>query len=185
MKNIDSGMICSWKPMFFEINPGRHGACPTTTTTTTGEYPMKANTMKTKLFASILAVGLLAGTAIAQTGTATTKTHHGAMMNGQMMGPGMMNGKMMGMHHGKGMMGMGCNGMMGGGMMMQKMSPEQRQDFMNQTRALRKQMMEKRFAYMEAMRNPATTPQDLAKIEKEMLQLRTQMMDKMSTMHSK
>ena len=146
---------------------------------------MKANTMKTKLFASILAVGLLAGTAIAQTETATTKTHHGAMMNGQMMGPGMMNGKMMGMHHGKGMMGMGCNGMMGGGMMMQKMSPEQRQDFMNQTRALRKQMMEKRFAYMEAMRNPATTPQDLAKIEKEMLGLRAKSMDKMGALHNK
>ncbi len=142
---------------------------------------MKTNTMKTKLFASILAFGLLTGTAIAQTGTASTQTHHGAMMNGQMMGPGMMNGQMMG----PGMMGMGCNGMMGGGMMMQKMSPEQRQKFMNQTHALRKQMMEKRFAYMEAMRNPTTTPQDLAKIEKEMLQLRTQMMDKMSTMHSK
>jgi len=141
---------------------------------------MKTNTMKTKLFASILAFGLLAGTAGAQTGTTTTQTHHGTMMNGQMMGPGMM-----GMHHGKGMMGMGCNGMMGGGMMMQKMSPEQRQKFMNQTRAVRKQMMEKRFSYMEAMRNPATTPQDLAKIEKEMLGLRTQMMDKMSTMHSK
>ena len=141
--------------------------------------------MKTQLVTSILAIGLLAGTAIAQTGTTTTQTHHGAMMNGQMMGPGMMNGQMMGMHHGKGMMGMGCNGMMGGGMMMQKMSPEQRQQFMDQTTDLRKQMMEKRFSYMEAMRNPATTPQELAKIEKEMLELRTKMMDKMSSMHSK
>ncbi len=146
---------------------------------------MKTNTMKTKLFASILAFGLLAGTAIAQTGTTTTQTHHGTMMNGQMMGPGMMNGQMMGpgmmngQMMGPGMMGMGCNGMMW------NMTPQQRQEFMNQTRALRKQMMEKRFAYMEAMRNPATTPQDLAKIEKEMLQLRTQMMDKMSTMPSK
>ena len=153
---------------------------------------MKTNTMKTKLFASILVFGLLAGTAIAQTGTASAspQTHHNAMMNGQMMGPGMMNGQMMGpgmmvKHHGGGIMGMGCNGMMGGGMMMQKMSPEQRQEFMNQTTELRRQMMEKRFSYMEAMRNPATTPQDLAKIEKEMLQLRIQMMDKMSAMHSK
>ena len=144
--------------------------------------------MKTHLVTSILAVGLLAGTAIAQTGTTGTQTHHGAMMNGQMMGPGMMNGQMMGMHHGKGMMGMRCNGMMGmmgGGMMMQKMSPEQRQQFMDQTTDLRRQMMEKRFSYMEAMRNPATTPQELAKIEKEMLELRTKMMDKMSSMHSK
>ncbi len=148
---------------------------------------MKTTTMKTKLFASILAFGLLAGTAIAQTGTASAspQTHHNAMMNGQMMGPGMMNGPMMGpgMMNGKmmgpGMMGMGCNGMMW------NMTPQQRQEFMNQTRALRKQMMEKRFDYMEAMRNPATTPQDLAKIEKEMLELRAQMMDKMGSMHSK
>ncbi len=141
--------------------------------------------MKTKLFASILAVGLLAGTAIAQTGTTTTQTHHNAMMNGQMMGPGMMNGRMMGpgmmngQMMGPGMMGMGCNGIMW------NMTPQQQQEFMNQTRALRKQMMEKRFDYMEAMRNPATTPQDLAKIEKEMLELRAQMMDKMGSIHSK
>ncbi len=166
-------------------NPGGHGVC--LITNTTGEYPMKTTTMKTKLFASILAFGLLAGTAIAQTGTASAspQTHHNAMMNGQMMGPGMMNGPMMGpgMMNGKmmgpGMMGMGCNGMMW------NMTPQQRQEFMNQTRALRKQMMEKRFDYMEAMRNPATTPQDLAKIEKEMLELRAQMMDKMGSMHSK
>jgi len=138
--------------------------------------------MKTKLFASILAVGLLAGTAIAQTGTTTTQSHHGAMMNGRMMGPGMMNEQMMGpgmmgKHHG--------GGMMGGGMMMQKMSPEQRQEFMNQTTELRRQMMEKRFSYMEAMRNPATTPQELATIEKEMLGLRAKMMDKMGALHNK
>ncbi len=130
--------------------------------------------MKTQLFASILAIGLVAGTALAQTGTTAIKAHHGAMMNGQMMGPGMM--------------GMGCNGMMGmmgGGMMMQQMTPQQRQQFMDQTTDLRRQMMEKRFSYMEAMRNPATTPKDLAKIEKGMLELRAKIMDKMSTMHSK
>ncbi len=159
--------------------------------------------MKTQLIASILTVGLIAGTALAQTGTTTSQAQNNTRMNGQMtnrqmMGPGMMNGRMMngkmmgpgmmGMHHGKGMMGMGCNGMMGmmgGGMMMQKMSPEQRQQFMDQTTDLRRQMMEKRFSYMEAMRNPATTPQELAKIEKEMLELRSKMMDKMSSMHSK
>ncbi len=146
--------------------------------------------MKTQLFASILAIGLVAGTALAQTGTTGTQTHHGAMMNGQMMGPGMMNGHMKGPDmmnghmKGPGMMGMGCNGMMGGGMMMQ-MTPQQRQQFMDQTTDLRRQMMEKRFSYMEAMRNPATTPKDLAKIEKGMLELRAKMMDKMSTMHSK
>jgi hypothetical protein len=70
-------------------------------------------------------------------------------------------------------------------MMMNQMSPGQQQDFMNQTTDLRKQMMEKRFAYMEAMRNSDTTPQDLIKIEKEMLDLRSKMMDKMGTMQGK
>ena len=45
--------------------------------------------------------------------------------------------------------------------------------------------MEKRFAYMEAMRNSDITLQDLAKIEKEMLDLRSKMMDDMSAMHGK
>jgi len=72
-----------------------------------------------------------------------------------------------------------------GGMMMNRMSPEQQQKFMDQTTDLRKQMMEKRFAYMEAMRNSDTTPQDLAKIEKEMLDLRSKMMDEMGGMQGK
>lgn len=137
---------------------------------------------RTKIAASILALGLIAGTAFAQTGTGGTQAHNkmtGSMANGGMMNGGMMGmqGKgMMGNHHGK--MGMGCMGMMGGGMM-QKMTPAQRQLFLTQTVDLRKQMMEKRFAYMEAMRNPKSTPQDLAKVEKEMLSLRTQMMNKM------
>jgi len=72
-----------------------------------------------------------------------------------------------------------------GGMMMNRMSPEQQQKFMDQTTDLCKQMMEKRFAYMEAMRNSDTTLQDLAKIEKEMLDLRSKMMDNIGTMQRK
>jgi len=169
---------------------------------------MKKNIKKT-VIASILAIGLAGGTALAQMQTNTGQLNQqmhgnmrtGCMMNGKMMGPGMMGpgmmgggmmgpgmmgGGMMGMHGnmmggGQGNWGMGCNGMMGGGMM-NRMTPEQQQAFMDQTADLRKQMMEKRFAYMEAMRNPSTTPQDLAKVEKEMLGLRAKMMEKMSTM---
>ena len=169
--------------------------------------------MKTTVIASLLAIGLIAGNGLAQTGTdaATPQQQqirgnmmgpgmmyggmmgrgmmgsgmmYGGMMGRGMMGPGMMHGGMMGGQGGQGFRGMGCNGMMGG-MMMNRMSPEQQQKFMDQTTDLRKQMMEKRFAYMEAMRNSDTTLQDLAKIEKEMLDLRSKMMDDMSTMQGK
>jgi hypothetical protein len=167
--------------------------------------------MKTICIAAMLAIGLIAGTAVAETETDTTSPPQqqmrgtmmhggmmgGGMMGGGMMGPGMMRGGMMGpgmMHGGmmgRGMMGsdpdnwaMGCNGMMGRALV-SRMSPGQQQEFMNQTVELRKQMMEKRFAYMEAMRNPDTSPQDLAKIEKGMLELRTKMMDKMTSLQGK
>ena len=159
--------------------------------------------MKTTVIASLLAIGLIAGNGLAQTGTdaATPQQQqirgnmmgpgmmgpgmmYGGMMGRGMMGPGMMHGGMMGGQGGQGFRGMGCNGMMGG-MMMNRMSPEQQQKFMDQTTDLRKQMMEKRFAYMEAMRNSDTTLQDLAKIEKEMLDLRSKMMDDMSAMQGK
>ena len=154
--------------------------------------------MKTTLLTSILAAGLLTGTAFAQTGTTANQQQMrgnmqgSGMMGGGMMGGGMMNGGMMGggmmggnMMSGQGNnWGMGCNGMMGGAMMSQ-MSPGQRQEFMNQTTDLRQKMMDKRFAYMETMRNPDATPQDLAKIEKEMLDLRSQMMDKMNKLQGK
>ncbi len=139
--------------------------------------------MKAVALASMLALGLFAGTAVAQPAASQQMGDmtEGGMMNGGMMGGGMMGGGMM---EGRSTWGMGCNGMMGGAMMSQ-MSPGQQQEFMNQTVDLRKKMMEKRFVYMEAMRNPETSPQDLAKIEKEMLQLRTEMMDKMNTLQGK
>lgn len=154
--------------------------------------------MKTVVIASLMAVALTAGNGMAQTKTTPQQQMQGNMMNGGMMGNGaMMNGGMMngGMMHGGmmgggmmggGMMGggMGCNGMMGG-MMMNQMTPQQQQDFMNSTSDLRRQMMEKRFAYMEAARNGKTTPQDLAKIEAEMLTIRSQMMEKMGTVQGK
>ena len=72
---------------------------------------------------------------------------------------------------------MGCSGMMGG-TMMNRMTPDRQKKFMNHTTKLRKQMIELRFAYRDAMRNPDTTPGDLAKIEKKMIKLRMKMLNK-------
>ena len=75
---------------------------------------------------------------------------------------------------------MGCKGMMGRALM-QRMSDEQRAKFLNDTVDLRRQMVVKRFDYREALRNPETTPEDLAKIEKDMLELRIKMLDRLIT----
>lgn len=144
-------------------------------------------TLTTSFLTAILGLGLLTTTGLAQN-TGNQQMNPG-MMQGRMGGQGMMNMRGGGMM-GPGMMGdqsswgmMGCNGMMGTTMMNQ-MSPGQRQAFLDKTRDLRRQMLEKRFAYMEAMRKPETTPQELAKIEKEMLSLRAKMMDVMSSIQS-
>ena len=140
-------------------------------------------TPKTYALAAFLAIALAAGTTIVQANTTKPDT----MPEQTTMPCQMMQGKMMmhgPMHQQRGGRGMGCMGMMGG-MMMQKMSPKQRQQFMDQTVDLRHQMMEKRFAYMEAMRHPDTSPQELARLEKEMLHLRQQMMDKMQHLQNK
>ncbi len=141
--------------------------------------------IKKIVIASILAIGLFAGPAFAQTSDTTQPQqqmggnmmgmHGQGMMGGNMMGGGMMGGNQG--HWG----GMGCNGMMGGAMMNQ-MTPGQQQAFMNQTTELRKEMVELQFAYQEAMRNPNTSPKDLAKIEKQMLELRTKMIGKMENL---
>jgi hypothetical protein len=134
---------------------------------------------------------MVTGTLISETGTAQAETErpikqqmHGSTMNSGMMGMmhgGMMGRDMMGSQGGRGTWSMGCNGMMGD-TMMNMMSLGQQQEFLDKTVELRKQMMEKRFTYMEALRNPATSPQDLAKIEKEMLEVRSKMMDTMKTL---
>lgn len=132
---------------------------------------MKKETKKI-VITSILALGLLSGSAFAQTSD-TTQPH-------QMMG--MQRQGMMGENQGN-WAEMGCNGMMGGAMMNQ-MTLGQRQAFMNQTTELRQEMMELRIDYGEAIRNPATNPKDLAKIEKKMLELRIKMMGKMENLQA-
>ncbi len=175
---------------------------------------MKKELIRT-IAASIMAMGFFAGIAFAQAGNtapAQQRTYNrnmmgnggmyqGGMMNGRRMNGGMMgggyqngyrgnmrSGGMMGGYHNgyRGGMwnGMGCNGMMGGAMM-NRMTPATQQKFMDQTTNLRKQMMDLRFAYRNAMYNNNTTPEDLAKIEKQMLDVRTKMMDKMEKLQTK
>jgi hypothetical protein len=93
------------------------------------------------------------------------------MMGGYGMGPGMMGGYGHGMHHN--MMGGGCYGMGPG--MMGYYSPEQyekqfknQQEFLNDTKELRKKMHALKFDYAEALRNPETDKKDLERINAEM-----------------
>ncbi len=159
---------------------------------------MKKELIRT-IAASIMAMGFFTGIAFAHAGhtaPAQQQTYNrnmmgsggmyqGGMMNGGRMGGGMMNGGMMnGYHNGNMWGGMGCNGMMGGAMM-SRMTPAMQQKFMDQTTNLRKQMMDLRFAYRNAMYNNNTTPEDLAKIEKQMLDVRAKMMDKMEKLQTK
>ncbi len=136
----------------------------------------------TGLVASLLAIGLLSGPALAgppETSHPKTPAHqrmHADMMGGDMgMGMGMMNG---GANWQSEQWNRGCMGMMGG-FMMSIMSPDQKQQFLDATRDLRRQMLLLRFSYLETMRDPKASPADLAKIENKMLDVRKQMMGKM------
>lgn len=94
----------------------------------------------------------------------------GGMMGRGMMGQGMMGGGMMG----RGMMG---QGMMGGGMMGPGYSgqSEECQKFLDETSGLRKDLFNKRFEYFEAYRNPKTSPETIANLEKEIKELQEKM----------
>lgn len=52
------------------------------------------------------------------------------------------------------------------------------QKFLDETLALRKQLHEKRFEYYEALRNPDTKMETLAKLEKEMAELEDKIYEK-------
>jgi len=84
----------------------------------------------------------------------------GMMGGGYGMGPGMMGGYGMG----PGMMG---PGMMGPGYG----QSEACQKFFDETAGLRKDLHNKRYDYFEAIRNPKTTPETVAKLEKEIQEL--------------
>lgn len=91
------------------------------------------------------------------------------------MGPGAMGPGMMGMM-GPGMMGMMGTGMMGPGMM-GAANPEVAK-FLDETRDLRREMHMKGFDYMEALRNPKTTPEMIRKLRVDMKGLMLKLYEK-------
>jgi len=98
---------------------------------------------------------------------------YGMMGGGYGMGPGMMGDYGMG----PGMMGgygMGP-GMMGPGYYNQS---EECQKFLDESAGLRKELHDKRFEYMEAVRNPKTTSETDAKLRKEIDELQQEIYKK-------
>jgi hypothetical protein len=160
--------------------------------------------MKKTILATVLALSMVAGTAIAQQNMNMGMEGQGmqqgqGMMMGRGMGQGMMGGGMgQGMMGGHGMMGggmgkgmmmqghMGCMNMMGRGMgmgmmgggMMGNMTADNQKEFMDDTKEIREKMHMMRFEYMEAMRNPKTTLEDIGNMEQDMLDIRKNMMKK-------
>ncbi len=101
----------------------------------------------------------------------------GGMMGGYGMGPGMMGGGY-GYHMGPGMMGPGYGmgpGMMGPGYYQQN---EACQKFLDESAGMRKDLHNKRYEYFEAVRNPKTTPETVAKLEKEIRELQEKVYSK-------
>jgi hypothetical protein len=114
------------------------------------------------------------------------------------MGPGMMGGNygygmgpgMMGGNYGYGM-GPGMrnysygpnNGSRYGNRWYGWQQPKQVQKFLDQTVDLRRKLNDKEFDYREALRNPKTSPESLAKIEKEITDLRIQISEKAAPQH--
>lgn len=82
-------------------------------------------------------------------------------------GPGW--GGNMGYGNGGYMMGPGSGHMYGYGAMMGWFGGDQK--FLDETKDLRKELHEKRFEYMEAVRNPETDEQTVTKLEKEITEL--------------
>lgn len=151
--------------------------------------------LKRNITAAVIALSLVAGVALATTTTDTQTT------TGPGYGYGMMGGQ--GFHHGANMRGKGLvrgngqdcfmnNGGQGMGRMMMQggrgwrhggamMSPElveKRNQFLDSTIELRKQIHDKQFAYMELRRIPSTTQGDLQTQEKELYTLRQELQSK-------
>ena len=99
-------------------------------------------------------------------------------------GPGWFGGgNMMGGTGYGGMMGPGMMGGfgMGPGMMGWNTGPDRSgydQKFLNETRELRKELNDKRFEYFEALRNPESKPDKIAKLEKEISELQQKLYEK-------
>jgi len=138
--------------------------------------------MKKIIIASILVVGLAAGFADAHNNGHGPRGYGGHMMGGNygMMGPGMMGG-------GYGTMGPGMMSGYGGGygdcpgaawFGQDGWNSEPHQKFLEDTVGLRKELNEKNFEYTEAQRRPDTTREQLAALEKDMIDIRTKLQEK-------
>ena len=150
--------------------------------------------VKRDITVAALALSLIAGVAMATTTESETQpVGQGpgyGMMNGQGQqkgfgGQGMRGKRLQGgdqeCWRANGGPGMGKKAMMGRGHRQMMMNPEMREKrdaFLDATKDLRKEMMEKRFAYKEAQRNPEVTVGQLQKQEKELYELRTQIQAK-------
>jgi len=77
----------------------------------------------------------------------------------------------MGVGYGGHMMGYGHMGPMMGGYGYD-------QKFLDETAELRKELNDKRFEYFEALRNPQTTPEKVATLEKEIYELQSKIYEK-------
>jgi hypothetical protein len=106
----------------------------------------------------------------------------GMMGGGYGMGPGMMGGQgMMGGGYGMGPGMMGGQGMMGGYGMIGPGKydySEECQKFLDDTVKERKELYNKRYEYSEAFRDPKTSPEDIAKLEKEIRGLQEELYKK-------
>ncbi len=95
----------------------------------------------------------------------------------------MRNGHFGMMHGGYAMMGGGSVDCQRANYGQNGWNSESQQQFLNDTKQLRKQMNDKRFEYMEAKRKPNTTNQQFADLEREMFDLHAQLRDKASTIN--
>ena len=139
--------------------------------------------MKKVIIATILVVGLAAGFAFAHGNNGYGGRGYGGHMMGNeygSMGPGMMGGNY-------GMMGPGMMGSYGGGygdcpgasyFGKDGWNSEPHQKFLEDTVGLRKELNDKGFEYAEAQRSPNTTREQLASIEKEVIDIRTKLQEK-------
>ncbi|SHH96699.1 hypothetical protein [Desulfofustis glycolicus] len=137
--------------------------------------------MKKIIITTILIVGLAAGFSFAHNNDWGMRGNGGHMMGGNygMMQHGMMGG-------GQPMMGPGMMGGFGGygdcpratAFGDGQWTSESHQKFLDDTVELRKEINDTQFAYQEARRNPNTTREQLVSIEKELIDLRSQLQER-------
>ncbi len=101
----------------------------------------------------------------------------GGWSGGHMMDRGY-GGHMMGPGYGGHMMEQGYGGHMRGWTNKGYTPSQDDQKFLDETAAIRKDLHSKRFEYFEAQRDPATTGETLAKLEKEIVALQDQVRNK-------